>query len=214
MTCIVGLVEEGTVYMGGDSLAVSGGWLIREMAEGKVFRKGEFLFGVSGMARYIQVLKYRFVPPPQRGDDVQTYMQVRFVDGLRQCLRESTNLVTNNGLEELEESTNLMVGYRGSLYRVDASFGLSECGGAFLTLGSGDEVASGAMAALEGTEPEQRVLRALEIAGQFNMGVRPPYYVEVLKPAEQNGRYDPKEPLGINSEEFMRGVKGVALHER
>ena len=42
MTCIVGLVEKGNVYIGGDSAGV-GGYSLTVRADRKVFRNGDFV---------------------------------------------------------------------------------------------------------------------------------------------------------------------------
>ena len=46
MTCIVGLVHEGVVYIGGDSAGV-GGMSLTVRADEKVFRNGEFLMALG-----------------------------------------------------------------------------------------------------------------------------------------------------------------------
>ena len=47
MTCIIGLVENSKVYIGGDSAGVAGyGLSVR--ADEKVFKKGDFIFGFWG----------------------------------------------------------------------------------------------------------------------------------------------------------------------
>ena len=50
MTCIVGLVENGVVYIGGDSSGV-GGWNLMLRKDRKVFRVGEALLGFTSSFR-------------------------------------------------------------------------------------------------------------------------------------------------------------------
>ena len=47
MTCIIGLVEKGHVYMGGDSIAVSD-WDMERLRPQKVFQVGDYLIGCEG----------------------------------------------------------------------------------------------------------------------------------------------------------------------
>lgn len=50
MTCIVGIVDNGKVYMGADSLGV-GGLSKRVRKDPKLFRVGEFVFGYTSSFR-------------------------------------------------------------------------------------------------------------------------------------------------------------------
>ncbi len=64
MTCIVGLVHEGVVYMGGDSAATSSAYLNQTiLATEKVFRNGEFLIGAAGSERASLLLRHSLSPP-------------------------------------------------------------------------------------------------------------------------------------------------------
>jgi len=47
MTCIVGINNKGVVTLGSDS-QINQGWIKGTKKEGKVFQKGEFLYGVAG----------------------------------------------------------------------------------------------------------------------------------------------------------------------
>lgn len=87
MTCIAGLVQNGTVYMGGDSAAVNG-WGMTLLKEPKVFRNGDFLIGCSGSARMITLLRHSLVPPKQEAEeDTLLFMATRFIDAVRDCLK-------------------------------------------------------------------------------------------------------------------------------
>ena len=59
MTCIVGLVDNGKIYMGGDSAGVSN-LDIRIRADQKVFKTGEFIMGFTSSFRMGDLLKYDF----------------------------------------------------------------------------------------------------------------------------------------------------------
>lgn len=55
MTCVVGLVDKGTVYIGVDSAAVQG-WTRRKSRVAKVFHRGPFLIGYTTSFRMGQLL--------------------------------------------------------------------------------------------------------------------------------------------------------------
>ena len=60
MTCIIGLVADGRVYLGGDSAAVHG-WTRRRTRLRKVFRKGPFLVGYTTSFRMGQLLEHQLL---------------------------------------------------------------------------------------------------------------------------------------------------------
>lgn len=64
MTCIVGLVDKGSIYMGGDSAGVAG-LSVTTRADEKVFLNGPFIMGFTTSFRMGQILRYKFVPPDQ-----------------------------------------------------------------------------------------------------------------------------------------------------
>ena len=73
MTCIVGLVHEGVVYIGGDSAGVAGLSLVVRADE--MFRNGDFLMGFTTSFRMGQLLRYKLYPPRRHPDDrVAKYM--------------------------------------------------------------------------------------------------------------------------------------------
>src|SRR5437868_10225276 len=91
MTCIVGLVQNGKVYIGGDS-AGSNNWQLTIRKDAKVFFNGDFLIGAGTSFRMIQLLRYSFKPPVYENiednpDYLSCYMATSFVDGIRECLK-------------------------------------------------------------------------------------------------------------------------------
>ncbi|HRH83558.1 MAG TPA: hypothetical protein PK210_04910 [Bacteroidia bacterium] len=65
MTCIVGLVDQEKVIIGGDSAATVG-TSISLWSDPKVFKIGDFIFGCEGSFRMIQLMKYKFIPPKSK----------------------------------------------------------------------------------------------------------------------------------------------------
>ena len=76
MTCIVGLVHEGVVYIGGDSAGVAR-LSLTVRADEKVFRNSDFLMGFTTSFRMGQLLRYSLKPPRRHpADDINQYMVV------------------------------------------------------------------------------------------------------------------------------------------
>lgn len=182
MTCIVALKHESKVYIGGDSAGVDG-WDYTVVKHPKVFRLGDMLIGYSGSNRMAQILRYHVTPPkhyPEDGDGM-AYMVKHFVECLRTTFKEHGYSKTESGVETMD--SEIVVGYRGEIYAIQTDFQVAVSAAPYRTSGIGRSYALGAMAMSEfstNLPPDNRVLKALEISGQFSNGVCGPYYVEVL----------------------------------
>ncbi|MGH8569003.1 MAG: hypothetical protein ACREXU_13565 [Gammaproteobacteria bacterium] len=176
MTCVVGLVDSGSVYIGGDSAAASdtGGLALR--ADPKVFFLGNHLLvGCSGSFRLAQLIRFELLPPPRKkGDTDHAHIVRRIVPAIRKCLAAG-------GFEE-ECGGNLILGYRGRLYELHCDFDVGRPADPYCAIGSGEPVALGAMYATVdlGWSPEARITTALEAAERHNAGVAAPFTIEVL----------------------------------
>jgi hypothetical protein len=184
MTCIVGLEVPWGVIIGGDSSAASG-WDIYTTRLPKVFRLGDFLIGYTTSFRMGQLLQYRLSVEDQFNDQADMhYMVTTFVDAVRVCLKEGGFTKIEN---EQEEGGQFLIGYRGKLYEVASDFQVNSSEDGFYAVGCGANCALGSLWSTKIWEnPDARVIKALEAAGHFSNGVRPPYYVEFLYHKESN----------------------------
>src|SRR5574337_644834 len=120
MTCIVGLVDKGNVYIGGDSAGVAG-LSISIRNDEKVFTNGPFIMGFTTSFRMGQLLRYKFNPPKQTVNmDDMKYMVTDFIDAVRKCFAE-------NGYGKIPQGDNneggtFLVGYNGKLYAIHDDF--------------------------------------------------------------------------------------------
>lgn len=178
MTCIVGLVDNKRVYIGGDSAGV-GDYDLTVRADAKVFHNGPFLFGFTSSFRMGQLLRYAFKPPKHDSDlSDYEYLVTTFVDALRECLKAGGWARKEN---EQEGAGTFLLGYRGHLYRIEGDYQVGEGADSYGACGCGQSVALGAMYASEGQEPKRRIKTALAAAERFSAGVRGPFVVEVLE---------------------------------
>lgn len=179
MTCIAGLVHEGSVYLGGDSATstrIAGSSVVIK-ANPKVFCVGPFVIGVAGQPRVGQLLHFAFMPPPQdlEDPDCYRYMVTSFVDAMRQTLKAGGLAERVNEHEHFE--SQLLVGYRGCLFQIGGTYSVTMAQDHFDAIGSGGEAARGALFASSGKDPLTRMRLALEAAEQFQTGVRCPFSV-------------------------------------
>jgi ATP-dependent protease HslVU (ClpYQ) peptidase subunit len=186
MTCIIGLEEDGVVYIGGDSAGVEADSLsICGRADEKVFLTddGEFAMGFSGSFRIGQLLRYALVPPEQsvKKDDM-AYMVTDFIDALRAMQKDKGSMKKENELEEHE--AGFIVGYRSKLYVVESDFQVGRPIENYTAVGCGAQIALGAMYATREMEldPEVRINLALEAASEYSAGVRSPFHIVRLDP--------------------------------
>lgn len=176
MTAIAALVSrDGTVWMGGDS-ATSLGDNVRHDRDPKVARVGEMLVGYAGSGRAGQVLLHHFKPPERKSGltDLQ-YLSGPFVKKLRKLFEdhhEARDVESGDGI-------HVLVGYRGAVYIFDAGDGLSATSLNYDAIGSGSDVALGALYATAkiAMRPEKRLRLALEAAAEFKTGVAPPFVI-------------------------------------
>lgn len=184
MTCIVGLVNEGKVYIGADSAAHSNND-ISIRADKKVFINDGFLIGFTSSFRMGQLLKYSFYPPKPsqlvEGDDdtLERFMATTFVDHVRDCLKEGGYAQRQN---EAESAGQFFVGHQGRLFGIYEDYQVEQVVAPYNAVGSGLQLALGAMYATEGIgmEPKDRITRALGAAEEWTPYVRAPFYVEVI----------------------------------
>lgn len=182
MSCIVGIVHEGNVYLGGDSAGTSESCQSVIHAEPKAFCIGEFVIGCAGSFRISQILRYVFVPPPISGD-LMRYMVTAFVPALKECLK-----VDEQKSEDLLCGSRALVGVRGRLFCIYTDFHVEETLDEYNTIGSADDVAYGALYATRCLEndPMTRLRIALEAAQKYYASVREPFvYVKEGQEYEQ-----------------------------
>ena len=173
MTCIVGLVDDGEVYIGGDSAGVSNSWLSLH-ADRKVFVNGPYVVGFTSSFRMGQLLRYALKPPPPPERGLERFMVTTFVDAVRRCLKDGGLAKKEN---EVESAGVFLVGVSGRLFAISSDYQVTEEVGAYDAVGSGAVVALGAMYATEGFEPRYRIRLALSAAERFSTYVRRPFTI-------------------------------------
>lgn len=176
MTAIVGLVEDGTVTIGGDSAGVAG-YSLTVRADQKVFRNGPMVFGFTSSFRMGQILRYSLVIPLRNPEmDVMEWAATVFVDAVRSVLREKGFARKTDGEEK---GGHFLIGYEGRLFKIENDFQVGESVDEFAATGCGEDVALGALYALSGSElsPKVKVKTALLAAERMSAAVRGPFTI-------------------------------------
>jgi len=184
MTCIVGLVDNGKVWMGGDSAGVAG-LDISLRSDPKVFRNGELLIGFTSSFRMGQLLRFRLQPPPRRPDqDLFHYLVCDFVEAVRICLKDGGFAHRSN---DVETGGFFLVAAEGRLFSIQDDYQVSEFHRNYHAIGCGATYALGSLHTTSGLPADQRVRKALETAEYFSGGVRAPFTIECLDMADGRG---------------------------
>jgi ATP-dependent protease HslVU (ClpYQ) peptidase subunit len=179
MTCIVGLVDGSNVWMGGDSAGVDENYGLVVCKQPKVFRNGPYLIGYTSSFRMGQLLEHVFRPSiPQEGQSVVQFMSSNFVEELRICLKDGGYSVIENNRDS---AGTFLVGFGGSLFRVEDDFSVIQSEKDFDACGCGRDLALGAMWNNTSLSNRQRIEGALSTASHFSAGVRRPFHVYMLE---------------------------------
>ena len=176
MTCIVAMLDKHTnkVIVGGDSASVAdSNILIRN--DSKVFKNSEFVIGCTTSFRMIQLLRFTFKPPEIGEKDIYEYMCTDFIDEVRECFKRGGYSQHYSGGDE--KGGTFLVAYRNRIFRVEDDFQVGETIYGFDACGCGQDIALGAMCALNGSKltTSQKVMKALEAAECFSTGVARPF---------------------------------------
>lgn len=173
MTCIIGLVENGKVYMSCDSLS-SDGYDRNVVARTKVFSKDSFLIGCTGSIRMSQLLQYNLTIPEQKEESNMAFMVCTVVEAIREQFKTAgfTKIENNR-----EDGGTFLMGYKNQVYTIQDDFAVLQYERNFHACGAGAERALVIMRALEHLPPRERILKTLEIVTEFSSLVTPPFHI-------------------------------------
>jgi hypothetical protein len=173
MTCIVGIANGTTVFLGGDSASV-GGLDISRTLHPKVFKNGPYVMGYTSSFRMGQLLEFSVLPaPPKQEQNLYRFMVTKFVPAIRKLFKDGGYLKVE---DEQEEGGTFLVGLKGELFIVDDDFQVQQKPEHFYACGCGEPIALGAMYVTDDLPPRERLRLALEAAEQYSAGVRAPFH--------------------------------------
>ena len=182
MTCIVAMLNKGTIHMGADSAGVSPNSVtIRK--DTKIFKvEKKMLIGYTSSFRMGQLLRYKLkLPKHPKKMSNHEYLATLFVDAVRKLFKD-------NGFAKIsdneESSGTFLIGYRNELFSMDADYQIAQPVEKYLACGSGEDYARGALHVLKDNKylsEDSKLEAALSAAAELGTGVRPPFNLEILK---------------------------------
>lgn len=165
MTCVVGVKHNNKVYMASDLLG-SNKHTKALRKDGKVFVKNNILFGGTSSYRMIQLLQYSLVIPEHLStQSVDEYLRTSFIDAIRDLFKKNGYASIDNNEET---GGTFLIGYRGRLFTVFSDYQVAENDSDYSSVGSGSDIALGAMFATEDLPPADRLTIAITAASEFN----------------------------------------------
>ena len=176
MTCIVGIEHADGVLIGGDSAGVSG-YSVTVRGDEKVFTVGPCVMGFTSSFRMGQLLRYQLHVPILGSEDLEDldrFVATRFVDSVRETLRDGGfSKVENNQ----EEGGTFLMGICGRLYGIEEDFQFGRSVDGYLAVGAGDSYALGSLytTAQYDIAPRDRAELALNAAAYMSGAVMPPF---------------------------------------
>ena len=136
MTCIVGVTDGKTVYMGGDRGASDDSSII-SLAQPKVKVNGDWIYGYSGSLGNGQLLDFINYPAIKKTDDV--YKIVRF-----DIVSQLKDLYESHGSDKDDNVTDYLIGVKGRLFELSSEdWGVAEV--EEVAIGSGGNFALGSL---------------------------------------------------------------------
>ena len=185
MTCIVALINENKVFLGGDAAASDDkSGLIFQRTDPKVFKVGQFGIGFVDSFRMGQILQYSWTPPiykPTAGyRNLDKFLRTRFVESIKESFKEHGYGNQNPGTEDGDEGGIFIITVQGAgrIFTMDSDFHIGEADVQYMAEGAGQELALGSLySTAQIKTPRKRVRMALEAATKFNMSVRPPFTI-------------------------------------
>jgi len=183
LTVIVGIKDQGKIYMGCDS-AISTDAEIWTLNSPKIIKKGELLIGITGSIRGIQLLEHNWCFPEDEESKklISSYTDEEYIYRfVVPCIKEvfacNQYCIICDGQESMEDW--FLIGYRGELYSLVSHYQCFKIDKPYVAIGSGGNFALGSLKTQEdlgllGKDPEMNITRAIKCACEFSNSVREP----------------------------------------
>jgi len=163
VTCIVGLVEDNTIYIGGDRSA-SDDVSIVSMKTPKVYIRDEWIYGYAGTIGIGQLMNYIDLPSPE--GDIEKLIRLDICNSLKSAIDTYARDVEN-------DETGFLIGAKGRLFEFNVSdWGVLEIDQT--SIGSGSQIAFGSLYTSIDNNPIDRIGAALGAAITYSPSCQGP----------------------------------------
>ncbi len=191
MTCIVGVVDDGAVWMGADSCAGNvNNYDHYPIKEPKLlYCQGvpitdSVLGGYSGSFRFGQLMAHHITMPTERDTtaDALGYLIGTFLRAVRKTLSDHKYLQINDGVESVAGGSEFLFASHGRLWVMQSDFSVIESLHGEDAIGCGMSYAAGSLHATRSFDmtSRDRVETALRAAAERSAFVQPPFVLWLL----------------------------------
>jgi ATP-dependent protease HslVU (ClpYQ) peptidase subunit len=177
MTCIVGIVNNGKIWMGSDS-CISDSVLSETVPIDKVMIKKNVMIGVAGNFRLFDLIDQHYYGIKK--SIKSNYIRGDFIENIISILEVNKMLGKNeNDIMELSEN-NLLIGFDKKLYYIEKSLAVFNCPSWGYAIGSGSDVAKGSLLSTQDKKPKDRIMSALYASTMVCSDVKEPFKIYTL----------------------------------
>ncbi len=171
MSTVIGIVDNGKVWMGADSFATTMDGQRRRIICRKIFVNGPYLIGFIGSVRTGQVLKPEYFTPPA---DVMDFPDAMF----DQYKNKGCLAINAENQIPIQEGNFLIATPDGKLFEILLDFQMNEIED-YTSIGSGSSFALGSLYTTRNLiNHKKRILVALGAASLYDMSTGPPFITE------------------------------------
>jgi hypothetical protein len=181
MTCIVGLVEDGTVYMGSDRQYTRDKFKTRNNSP-KIAKKGPFTIAGAGSGRGLQLMTYGVDLSKLDLKQDEFLLVIELANELQTANREAKH-------HDIEEGTEwgkcqFLVGINNRLFIIESNYYSYEIFD-FITLGYCCEFSNGVLEYIyeydKMLDPTEKIMRTMELTEKVDTSVSGPFdIIEVV----------------------------------
>jgi ATP-dependent protease HslVU (ClpYQ) peptidase subunit len=166
VTCIVGIVDDGIVYIGGDRGASDGSAII-SLDTPKVYIRDEWIFGYAGSLGIGQIMQIINIPLLEEDDDPFIILRMDIVEAFK-AMMDAQGITINE-----DNNTDILIGCRGRLFEFSPSdWSVAEI--KQTAIGSGGNFALGSLHTSIDADPIDRIGIALGAAITYSPSCQGP----------------------------------------
>jgi hypothetical protein len=180
MTVLVGMIDNGVVYVGADSF-VGTGWNGFSTPDRKVFKRNGVIVSGGGQSRAFLALRYKVGLPDAPDRDPYSWLYQKFLPRLKEAAEFVGMEVEDSGTKWACDNIGGLISVCNRLFALTAGLSVLENNLGLAADGVGGQIAMGALLAWRnhdpGWRPEVRLHKAMRLCEQACDGVRPPYCV-------------------------------------
>lgn len=182
MTCIVGITDGTTSYIGGDSFGSNGrsGTILNNKKVFKYNNNENIILGYTTSFRMGQLIQYSECLFDELSI-IKNYVDEKYM--INTFIPNLQSLLNKGGFERIcnNEKTggNFIIAIKNKIFEVQDDYSILSPKDNFCSVGCGYMYANAVLYTLRNSDltPQEKIIKALEAAEYFSTGVKRPFYV-------------------------------------